>query len=160
MHLRKELRKTYGKIIQTSELGHSLRKDDTLFAVGDIVVGTLLDNGFLPKISIFDCRTERGRIVVPSIKRAFSKPIVVRNRPGTISRSLWLAIKRAATRHQRVGIRVYGEEDLASLACIHFAPLGAVVMYGIRGRGMNLIRVDGHIKALVDGFLLQMCGVR
>jgi uncharacterized protein (UPF0218 family) len=155
-HIRKSLGKVFGKLIQTRDLGVNIEEGDRIFAVGDIVVGTLLKEGFTPSVAIFDNRTARGRISVSAIRRRFRSPLKARNRPGSISRELWNAVDTASKSSRPVGIRVYGEEDLASLACIHFAPMNSIVVYGIRGRGIDIIRVRPGIKRFAERVLRQM----
>ena len=43
-------------------------------------------------------------------------------------------------------ILVEGEEDLALLPCILYAPEGAEIVYGWPGRCMMLVRVDGQTQ--------------
>ncbi len=154
--LRRSLGKVFGKLIQSSDLGENMGRGEMVFAIGDVVVGTLLDAGYVPAVAIFDNRTARGSIRIPKIAKTFRRPLRVRNDPGTISMELWEAVRKASGSRKPVGIRVRGEEDLASLACIHFAPMGSVVMYGIRGRGIDIIRVDARIKRFVERVLMQM----
>lgn len=154
--LRSRLGRVFGKVIQTKGLASNVRKGDRIFAVGDIVVRTLLRNGYSPSVAVFDYRTARGRISVPAIARRYKRPARAINKPGEISAELWGAVRKASRSKRPVGIRVYGEEDLASLVCIHFAPVGSVVMYGIRGRGINIIRVDRRIKEFADRVLAEM----
>ena len=152
--LRRSLGKVFGKLIQTRNLEENIDDEDRIFAIGDVVVGTLLREGYVPSVAIFDNRTARGRVVVPEIRKRFRRPLTARNEPGEIRRELWSAVSKASRSRRPVGIRVYGEEDLASLVCIHFAPVGAVVMYGIRGKGVDIIRVDRNIKRFVDRVLV------
>ncbi len=154
--LRKKLGGKYGKLVQAEHISRLLKKSDTVFAIGDVTCNEMLSAGVLPKIAIFDLKTGRKRVRYRRIKCSYPDPVIVKNIPGTISREIWNAVKKAAKGNRPVGIRVYGEEDLASLACIHFAPINAVVAYGIRGKGMNFIRVNDKIKKTVNGILLQM----
>ena len=58
-------------------------------------------------------------------------------------------IGKAARKRLPIGIKVTGEEDLASLACIYFARNGDFVMYGLRNRGIVTIKVNKRIKKYV-----------
>ncbi len=154
--LRKELSKPFGIIIGSGQLHRSLKKGKRIYAIGDVTVATLLRHGYMPSVGIFDYRTERSRTVYPIIKKTYKKPLLARNRRGGLSRELWNAVRSASRSISPVGIRVTGEEDLASLACIHFARKGDIIIYGMRGRGMALIKIDKRIKKYVLNVLAKM----
>ncbi len=154
--MRKELSKPFGVVIKNSAIAKLIKKTDVVYAVGDVTVATLLSLGYMPKVSIFDFRTERSKRVYPIIRRVYRRPIHTKNRSGGISKGLWYAVMKASKSDRPVGILVDGEEDLASLACIHFAGTGDLVIYGLRGRGMTRIRVDKRIKRYVLNVLEKM----
>jgi hypothetical protein len=60
---RSRLGRVFGKTIQMRGLASNIRKGDRIFAVGDIVVRTLLRNGYSPSVAVLDYRTARGRIM-------------------------------------------------------------------------------------------------
>ncbi|MDE1834227.1 MAG: DUF359 domain-containing protein, partial [Candidatus Micrarchaeota archaeon] len=95
----------------------------------------------------------------PFIRKAYRRPVKVVNNRSELSLSLWKAVKRLSRAKDGAAIRVYGEEDLASLACIHFAKSGDIVIYGMRGRGMALIKVNKSIKRYVARVLKRMKSV-
>ena len=146
---RKEFSKPFGKILKGNEIRKRIGSDKTIYAVGDVTVSTLLRLGYMPKVSVFDYRTGREVRVIPIIKTTYKRPMRVVNRPGTLSVKLWNAIGKAARKRLPIGIKVAGEEDLASLACIYFARNGDFVMYGLRNRGMITIKVNRRIKRYV-----------
>jgi uncharacterized protein (UPF0218 family) len=53
-------------------------------------------------------------------------------------------------------LQVEGEEDLAALACAAMAPLGSCLMYGVPGKGMALLRIDGKSAGLASEFIERM----
>ena len=146
---RKEFSKPFGKILKSKEIRREISLNKTIYAVGDVTVSTLLSLGYMPKVSIFDYRTGRETKIMPIIKATYKRPIKVANRRGTLCVRMWNVIGEAARRRLPVGIRVIGEEDLASLACIYFARNGDFVMYGLRNRGIVTIKVDRKIKKYV-----------
>ncbi len=155
--LRAELSKPFGKIIKTTpQLGMKIGKDSRIYAIGDVTVAGVLELGFRPKLAIFDYRTGRKRHSFQIIKRTYRRPMQVRNRSGTLSVSLWKAVKNASAASSSRSIRVIGEEDLASLACIYFARKGDLVIYGLRKKGMAVITVNGRIKSYVAKVLERM----
>ena len=146
---RKEFSKPFGKILKDNEIRKMIGPSKTIYAVGDVTVSTLLKLGYMPKVSVFDYRTGREARIMPIIKTTYKRPMRVVNRRGTLSVKLWDAIGKAARKRLPIGIRVIGEEDLASLACIYFARNGDFVMYGLRNKGIVTIKVDCKIKEYV-----------
>ena len=154
--MRKELSRPFGKRVKTEQLAGVLDKKSTVYAIGDVTVASLLELGYAPKISIFDYRTKLGEVDFPIIRANYKNPVRVRNRRGTISAALWEEVRKASCVRGKRGIRVFGEEDLAALVCLHFAKIGDVVIYGMRDKGMSFIRVDKGIKKYVDKVLSEM----
>ncbi len=156
--IRRELGNGYGRLIGEGEIKQQVSRASKVYAIGDVVVSTLLGLGYKPAVSIFDCKVGRKAVVYPEIKKAYPRPVKVRNRSGTISRELWDAVRKAGSSRKPVGIRIYGEEDLAALACAYLAPEGALLLYGIPGKGIDVVRVDVRIKRLAMGILREMKG--
>ena len=144
--LRKELAKPFGKTMSIGQLVKYVKRDERIYAIGDATLADLLKQKYTPKVGIFDYRVERSRVYFPIIKRTYRKPLLVKNSRGSLSRALWNAVKKSSTSTSPVGIRVEGEEDLASLACIHFAKKDEFVVYGIRGKGMAVIKINKRIR--------------
>ncbi len=156
--LRKELSRPFGKIVDNSAFKRSVKKNARIYAIGDVTVAALLEMGYKPRVAIFDYRSERARKVFISIRKRYESPITVRNKRGFISRQMWSAVGKASSSGKGVGIRIYGEEDLAALACIHFAKVGDIIVYGMRGKGMALVRVTKAIKSYIDSVIVRMSG--
>lgn len=154
--MRRELSGTFGKVVKGSSVLKAVKRSAQIYAVGDVTVSTLLELGYNPKIAIFDYRTERSYVDFPVIRKNYKRPVRVKNKRGSLSIKLWHAVEKAVKSKGRAGIQVDGEEDLASLACIHFAKNGQVVMYGMRNRGMTIIRVNTSIKKYVEDVLSKM----
>ncbi len=144
--LREELSKPFGKLMNTEKLIKYIKNYETVYAIGDVTLSELLKQGRIPKVGIFDYRTERDAVQFPIIRETYKNPLCVKNRRGELSTGLWQAVEIASKSKKPVGIRVYGEEDLASLACIYFAKNGDIVVYGMRGMGMSVIKINKKIK--------------
>lgn len=155
--LRKELARPFGKIMKAEQLARKVDRKNIIYAVGDVTVATLLELDYRPKIAIFDYRTERRKANFPIIKKFYKNPLYVENQRGVLSRNLWNVVKKASKSKSPYGIRVHGEEDLASLACVYFARNGTLVMYGLRNRGgIAVIRANEKIRKYVLGVLKTM----
>ncbi len=156
--LREELRKVHGRLVQENDLLEMTRGAERIYAVGDMTVETLLKIGVKPDVSIFDYKVGREVSRSRSIARAFLRPITARNRSGTISRELWLAIRHAVDEDKPTGIRVYGEEDMAAVACAYLAHDGSLLLYGLPGRGINIVRITPNVRRHALGILKRMNG--
>lgn len=154
--LRREFSRPFGKVMNEGQLRRSLARHRRIYAVGDATVSTLLGMGRKPWLSIFDYRTGRRRRAIRIIEDTYRSPVVVANPQGVLGKKLWNAVRKASAGRSPSGIRVVGEEDLGSLACIHFAKPGDTVMYGLRGKGIAVIRVDRKIKLYVESALARM----
>ena len=78
------------------------------------------------------------------------------NPAGVLTESMWKGIAEAYKSKERVMVVVQGKEDLATMPCIALAPLGSVVLYGMPGKGVVVVRVDEEAKRKVKSVLLQM----
>lgn len=132
----------------------SLKETDfsNLFAVGDFTCKILEENGIFPKIEVYDLRTQRGKETY-SGKEGSRK---VRNAPGVVSGELIKEVSRAILSHDRTNIEVEGEEDLAVLPIIFYAPIHSLVVYGIPDVGMAQIEVNDLSKKLVEKIFEKM----
>jgi len=153
--LRDEMREVVGEIATGERLLQLARDSKTVISVGDVCTANLLGAGIIPKISIVDAVTKRGKAEPIDFPREVRK-VHVSNPAETITPALWKAIAEGLSYHGRTAIIVDGEEDLASLACIHLAPEGTTVIYGVPNRGAMVIAVEGAMKARVAGALAKM----
>ncbi|MEM3839417.1 MAG: DUF359 domain-containing protein [Candidatus Micrarchaeaceae archaeon] len=157
-YMRPELGRVYGKIIKEAEIPGYVRKAVKVYAVGDMVVSTLLNLGCVPDVAVFDFAIGRRRVALRNIKETYSKPVMVRNRAGTISRDLWKAVERATLSGKKVGIRVYGEEDLAAVVCAYLAPNGSLLIYGMPEKGLHILKAGADTRKLARNILERMRG--
>ena len=127
-------------------------ESNTLYSVGDYTTKFLEDRGLKPKIEIFDLKTQRGDEIYYDKQGSIS----VNNPPGYITSELIQAVESAIKSKNRSLIRVIGEEDLAVIPIIFYAPLNSLVVYGIPGKGMGCITVLENVKNLVNKIIEMM----
>ena len=69
-----------------------------------------------------------------------------RNQPGSISLAIVSTLLRALVSHVPVLVRVIGEEDLAALPLIAYAPIDSRILYGQPSEGIVVVRVRKRIQ--------------
>jgi uncharacterized protein (UPF0218 family) len=80
----------------------------------------------------------------------------VKNPAATLTKELMDLIGDSLKGKVRVKIIVDGEEDLATLPAILYAPLGSVVVYGQPNEGSVLVKVTPEKKRHVEEFMNRM----
>ena len=144
------IQKNNGKITTIEEI---LEVDPRfLYAVGDYTCQLLEKNRIDPQIMIFDLTTKRGEKSYPDRPGSIS----VENPQGVISGRLIDVIRKSFKEDKRVRIRIIGEEDLAVLPIIFYAPVNSLVVYGIPDVGTGSIRIDERVKELTNSILEKM----
>ncbi len=155
--VRDELSRAFGPVVSTEELRDAVG-DRPLLCVGDQVSLTAKQVGLVPRVIVCDFRTRRG---APSAtyKAALGDwgpaEIRIRNPAATLTREAWDAVRTALAFPGAgpVRILVEGEEDLLAIPCFLEAPDGAVVAYGMPGKGVVVVAVDVRFKAQVRRLL-------
>ncbi len=128
-------------------------------AVGDMTAFFLLEASVVPDLAVVDNKTKRMPVpdeVVRSLESDGYRTIVVKNPAGTLTKDLIDLIRESLKGEERVKIVVDGEEDLATLPAILFAPLGSAVVYGQPGEGSVLVRVTPEKKKNIEELMNQM----
>lgn len=156
--LRAALARPFAPVLSTAE---ALRfvEGRIVYAVGDVVTQTFLDAGVVPHVMVVDGVTKRATQVASALTGLPPEDIVrieVENPAARITRPLWDAVERAAAAALPTLIHVIGEEDLAALPAMLFAPDGAVVCYGQPDEGVVAVIVDADVRERVRRFLDQM----
>ena len=154
-HLRKELRKVYGEVVEEKDIKKKIR-GKFVVCVGDMVANTLLKEGLEPDIIIVDYRTMRRDIDFHNIRNFGDEVMRVVNPPGKITVSLWNGVKRAMKMKKKVRIEVDGEEDLAVIPVVHFIPLGGIVIYGMPNTGLVILEVGEDNKRHAERIIKEM----
>jgi uncharacterized protein (UPF0218 family) len=118
-----------------------------MITVGDVVSLTVIKQGIVPDLSIYDGMTERREMTefASFVKNKGWEETTVKNEAGTITAELIAAVKNALNGKKEI-IRVEGEEDLAVIPCILLSPEGTNIIYGWPGKGMKLIVTDEDIR--------------
>lgn len=154
LFLREKLKKPFGKLM--SEIPENIDISKVV-TVGDVTTKKFLDRDLSPFLAIVDFKVERK----PINRTEFNYPkiINVANSPGTISNELLEAVKNSFGDRIKKVIIVNGEEDLAVLPAIIYAPSGFEIYYGQRNEGLVKINVTEKSKIdasnLLDNFTLE-----
>lgn len=143
--MREELRSPLGKVYQETDtqisrtLSLISRSPDNLtIAIGDISTKRLIEAGIKPDIAVFDLKVRRQKVFERPEDIGVGKEyklVKLKNRAGGVSRELWNFFKDSPFKFKRtvllkLAVWIEGEEDLAALPAVLFAPLRATVVYG------------------------------
>jgi len=155
MHLRTELSRSIGLVLQEREVLSHLRLDHPVATVGDMCTATLHSLGVPVHLAVVDFKTKREPDASWATRTGpvGDRTVRVRSPPGEITAELWNAIAEAW--EAIASTKVIVEEDLASLPAILHAPEGATVIYGIPDKGLALVQVQGHVREAVAGALAR-----
>ena len=142
--LRDELKVPLGKVVEEDRLPKVLEQAEKIVTVGDMCSLTLFEMGIVPDIAVVDFKTRRGEVgdKRPEILKIGQIVINVKSPAGELTRELWDAVSRAYEASAPVRIEVAGEEDLAALPCIWFAPPETAVVYGLPDVGLVVVQND------------------
>lgn len=128
-------------------------------AVGDMTAFYLLKAAIVPDLAVVDNKTKRMPVpdhVVESLDHDSYKTVEVKNPAATLSGELIDQIKAALNGFERVKIIVEGEEDLATLPAILYAPAGSAVVYGQPNEGSVLVKVTADKKKQIEDLMKRM----
>ena len=152
---RQAFKEPIGEELRDSDLG-SLGRENLLVTVGDVVSLTFRKRGIRPDLSIYDGFTERREMTgFAELVKDEPKERVV-SPAGTISAQLADAVRRSIEGSGSGLILVDGEEDLALLPCILYAPVGSRIVYGWPGRCMMLVTTDETIQMKAANLAARM----
>lgn len=157
--IRRELGKAFGPVVATEGLAEAIAGAGPVLAVGDVVSLTLKRLGIDPALFICDFLTQRGE-VDPTYEQELGSwgemAFRVRNPAATITREAWDAV-RLGLQHDEGPVRIVveGEEDLLGIPCFLEAPDGAIVLYGMPGKGVVVVKVDAALKRRVADVLAR-----
>jgi|GEM_PF-763771 uncharacterized protein (UPF0218 family) len=124
-----------------------------IVSVGDVTTARIVDSGLIPFLQIVDLKTkrsDRGEF------RHVEGSIIISNEAGTISHDLFFLIRDIFSQDKPARIEVLGEEDLAVLPIIYYSDDNTVVAYGVPDVGMACLRVDNHLKLIVNSMIERM----
>lgn len=158
--LRAELAKPLAPPL-TTEKAVALVRGQVVASVGDVVTEMLLDHGIVPHVVVVDFRTKREapRFDHPlraKIAASYTTRERFENPAGTITQTMWDAVAAAMKRKEPTALEVVGEEDLAVLPAIAFAPEGTRVVYGQPDEGAVVVTVNAEARSRIGRYLSQM----
>lgn len=156
--LRKELKKPYGKLHKNvQEIIKNLEEQKTI-SVGDLTTYNLFKNNFYPKIAIIDGKIERENF--PKSKEILNtsdyQKIQVKNPASHITDELMETVKSAISQENKVIINIQGEEDLAVIPAIKFAPKSHKIIYGQPDKGVVRVKVNQKNKQKINKIIKNM----
>jgi len=122
-----------------------------VFAIGDIIAGSLWEVGFIPSITVVDYKSRRKALKeISNFKFQISNFRKYRNGAGTIEASTIRHLKSLCSKYLKKNIPqsliIEGEEDLMVLPAILVAPLSSMVLYGQYGLGVVAVKVTEEKK--------------
>lgn len=111
----------------------------------------------VPLLSIYDGFTERHEMTgfATYVESHGLEERVVNNPAGSVTRELEDAIRNVITGDTGI-LRVEGEEDLALMPCVLYAPDGYDIIYGWPGKGMMCVTTDERIRKRVKELWNEM----
>ncbi len=130
-------------------LGNGVR----IISVGDFTTAKLEASGINPFLQIVDLKTKRSKNAEYTHVEG---SIQIRNDPGTISHDMFELIRDILQQGKPARIEVTGEEDLAVLPIIYYSDDNTVVAYGVPDVGMACMRVNSHLKLIVNDMIERM----
>ena len=163
--LRSDLKTPLGKLCKGNGLecieamGSDLKAARKIAAVGDMTAYYLLESGVQPNLIIVDHKTKRMQTpehIKQSLMQDRYKTVEVVNPPATLTSDLLDVIKDSLRSNERIKIVVDGEEDLATLPVILYAPLGSVVIYGQPNEGSVIVNVTPEKKEQIKNLMNKM----
>jgi len=156
------LKKPVGTLMGDSKALAAIKgRGGGLIAVGDRCSHWLLLNGIRPDVVVYDHMCMRKQVDArtrTALDGYDGAAEVVTNPAGEITDALFGAVKAAVLRG-RGKILVEGEEDLAALVAIMFAPDGAVVVYGQPDEGIVLVKIDKKAREMARAVYEMMAPI-
>lgn len=151
--LRPTLAKPQGKLIKSltkDYLANLKNVDFPIVTVGDEISRSVLKFGLEPRLVVVDLKINRVKVfkTLSQLWNFEGREIIrVKNEKGTISHQLITVIEKVfGDIGKMYVIHVDGEEDLAVLPAVLLAPLGTIVLYGLRGKGFVEVIVSEKKK--------------
>lgn len=128
-------------------------------AIGDMTAFYLLKASIVPHLLVVDNKTKRMPVsdqVKEMLDHESYKTVMVKNPAATITKDLIDQIRESLHGTNHIKIVVEGEEDLATLPAILYAPLSSVVVYGQPNEGSVLVDVTLERKLHIEEFMKRM----
>jgi len=136
-----------------------LRAAKKVASIGDMTTFYLMKASIVPDLAVVDNKTKRLPVpdhVAQSLDHDSYKTIEVKNQAATLTKELIDLIRASLNSNDKVKIIVDGEEDLATLPAILYAPLGSAVVYGQPDEGSVLVDVTPEKKLHIEELMKKM----
>ena len=163
--LRSELKAPLGTLCRgdgvqcVRDMENDLRAATRVAAVGDMTTFYLFEGSIMPDLLIVDNKTKRMPVpdeVRKNLDHDAYRTIEIENPPATLNTDFNELIERSLAGRERIKIVVKGEEDLATLPAILYAPLGSAVVYGQPNEGMVIVKVTPEKKEYIRNLMKRM----
>lgn len=163
--MRSDLKNPLGRLCKGNglecirDMERELKAAKKIAAVGDMTAFYLLESGLKPDLIIVDHKTKRMQTpehIKKSLIKDSYKTVEVVNPPATLTNDLLGAISSSLSQEEQTKIVVDGEEDLATLPVILYAPLGSVVIYGQPNEGSVIVNVTSEKKEQIKKLMNKM----
>jgi uncharacterized protein (UPF0218 family) len=162
-HLRETLKNPLGLLVSGNDVGSLCSHYDIIISVGDYVSLSLIDQGIYPQLMVVDFQTKREQI--DQSQQSQFETLTgyikehIKNPAGMLTSELQQKIHTLCTtltttnRHLLI---VDGEEDLAALPAILYAPSNATIIYGMPYKGVVIVPSTEEYKDKVRFILSEM----
>lgn len=160
--LRKTLKEPIGMLADEQTLLADIATYAHVISIGDQVTYTLLTHQIIPWFCVIDYQIKRNQDsqkIKNTLQSYGDSDITVSNPAGTITHELWNQIKHTYQTLQKtktLRIEVDGEEDLAALPAILYAPENVTIIYGMPDKGVVIVPSTDEHKQKVKEILVQM----
>jgi len=163
--LRSSLKEPLGRLYKgngqecVTAMENELLSAKKVVAIGDMTAFYLLNASIVPDLLVVDNKTKRMPVshhVKEMLDHDIYKTVMVKNPAATITKDLIDLILESLHGTAHVKIIVEGEEDLATLPAILYAPLGSAVVYGQPNEGSVLVDVTTERKLHIEEFMKRM----
>lgn len=138
-------------------IGEILRllKGRQIVSIGDICTLTLIDNGIIPHLAVFDfiyMRKELPKEKQVQLENTFADMKIYKNEPGTISDKFAKDAKKLLK--EGGAVKIDGEEDLTAIPLILNADEKMGIVYGQPNEGIVLVIPDNKTKKRIKKILI------
>lgn len=143
------LKEPFGRLIKEKEVTINLvteilKKAPKVIAVGDTTTEKLVGFGFVPDISVTDCKEKRV-IKTSKFEYPVDKVMHLQNKPGELSEQVVLEVRKLILANAydiKIRIIIDGEEDLVALPFLMYCPNDWVICYGQPNEGLVIVKVS------------------
>jgi len=162
-HLRETLKDPLGLLVTGEEVPSIVAQYDLIISVGDYISLSLINQGIHPQLMIVDFHTRREQI--NSSQQLQLEQLSdytterVKNPAGLLTSELQQKIHTLCnklTPLDHIILIVDGEEDLAALPAILYAPVNATIIYGMPYKGVVIVPSTEEYKDKVRFILSEM----